>query len=172
MFSAPTGLVPLGQNYGSLRMYNTMAGAVTQNTGLAQNMSPEAADRLLSGVLTKSSSAVSAGKGVTVAGYGLSVVGGGVAAYGEYNSSHGDVVRTAAVGVTDTGINVSAGMAGTAIGGIATDAILGTEIGATFGPGGMVVGAAAGVIAGAAIAYFGDDVANEAINSVSDFFGW
>jgi RHS repeat-associated protein len=166
------GLVPLGQNYGSLRMYNTMAGAVTQNTGLAQNMSSEAADRLLSGVLTKSSSAVSAGKGVTVAGYGLSVVGGGVAAYGEYNSSHGDVARTAAVGVTDTGINVSAGMAGTAIGGIATDAILGTEIGATFGPAGMVVGAAAGVIAGAAIAYFGDDVANEAINAVSDFFDW
>ena len=74
--------------------------------------------------------------------------------------------------VTDTGINVGAGMVGTAVGGIATDALLGTEFGAALGPAGMVVGAAVGAVAGAAIAYFGDNIANETINAVSDLFHW
>jgi hypothetical protein len=165
--------LPIGTNYSKIRMLNTMYQSVAQNTGLAQNMSSEAADLLATKTLTQSSSLLTASKALTRTGWGLAGAGGLVSAYGEYNSTNGDWGRTAAVGVTDTGINVAAGYAGTALGGIAADALMGTEIGAAIGgPAGLVVGAAVGAIAGAAISYFGDNVANDTINAVSDLFNW
>ena len=166
-------VLPIGTNYSKIRMLNTMFQSVAQNTGLAQNMSSESADLLASKAMTQSSGLLQASKGLTRTGWGLAGVGGLVSAYGEYNSTNGDWGRTAAVGVTDTGINVAAGYAGTALGGIAADALMGTEIGAAIGgPAGLVVGAAVGAIAGAAISYFGDNVANDTINAVSDLFNW
>jgi hypothetical protein len=73
-----------------------------------------------------------------------------VAGYGEYNASNGDVGRAVAVGVSDIAINCGAGV----LGGIAADALLGTEFGAALGRAGAVAGAVVGAAVGAGIAFF------------------
>ena len=106
-------------------------------------------------------------------GYGFVAIGGAVGAYGEWNESHGNIAKTAAVGVADTGANLAGGVVGNAtatattslIAGLAGGAEDGALIGSLAGPEGTVVGTLVGAAVGAAFAFGASDVATSIINS-------
>ena len=172
--SLGASLSPPFVNASQLSVNTKLYEGASQRLGIFQNAAdnPEYLDKIMSTTLNKSEELTKTGKITTGLGYGLSVAGGAIAAYGEYTSRNGDIGRAVAVGATDTGINIGAGEAGSVVAGVLTDAALGTELGTALGPPGIIVGALLGAATGAAIAYFGDNAANEAINAVADFFHW
>jgi RHS repeat-associated protein len=180
--SAGAASYPIIRNFSNLRVLSRLYNAPTNDWPITQAMSEPWQQEQLARSLPRWSadqaeSLAEAGPWVRGAGIGLSVVGGGISAYGEWNSTNGNVAKTVAVGVADTGVNLGAGVGGAVFGeaavgmatGLAGSLLGGTEMGAAIGtmlggPVGTVVGGLVGAAVGAALAVGVSNVVNNVIN--------
>jgi RHS repeat-associated protein len=164
---------PVARNLPKLNVLGHLWSGAFEDAPLTRAMTAEAYDRFITSIPKQGWNLAKASPYVDAASKGLSVLGGGIQAYGEWNSTNGNVAKTVAVGVADTGVNLGASVvgeaAGTAAVGFAAGVLSGTEWGATIGtalggPVGTIVGGVVGALAGAAIAYGAGSVVNKIIS--------